>query len=128
MDADQFVPISTIAGFNQIKKLTLNLDYIVSVLRGWFHSLFCSIPHIYGVFFFSLDSPVVQVDEAGEKVRPMHNRCIVILREVPEHTPVEVCSIAPLKKFIFCKLTFLHPGVICSILMRFCSLSSVAGG
>lgn len=35
-------------------------------------------------------SPMVQVDEKGEKVRPNHKRCIIILREVPETTPVEV--------------------------------------
>jgi len=33
---------------------------------------------------------MVEVDEAGEKVRPNHKRCIIILREVPETTPVEV--------------------------------------
>lgn len=36
------------------------------------------------------ESPVVQVDETGEKVRPNHSRSIIILREVPETTPVEV--------------------------------------
>lgn len=35
-------------------------------------------------------SPMVQVDEKGEKVRPNHKRCIIILREVPETTPVAV--------------------------------------
>ena len=35
-------------------------------------------------------SPMLEVDEAGEKVRPNHKRCIIILREVPETTPVEV--------------------------------------
>lgn len=35
-------------------------------------------------------SPVVQVDETGVKVRPNHSRSIIILREVPETTPVEV--------------------------------------
>lgn len=33
---------------------------------------------------------MVQVDETGKKVRPNHSRCIIILREVPETTPVEV--------------------------------------
>lgn len=39
---------------------------------------------------FPSASPMVQVDEKGEKVRPNHKRCIIILREVPETTPVEV--------------------------------------
>lgn len=48
---------------------------------------------------------MVQVDETGKKVRPNHSRCIIILREVPETTPVEVkddsymlikyCSVTP---------------------------------
>lgn len=41
---------------------------------------------------------MVQVDEKGEKVRPNHKRCIIILREVPETTPVEVkptCAYTP---------------------------------
>lgn len=36
------------------------------------------------------------MDEKGEKVRPNQNRCIVILREVSESTPVEVSQ--PLQK------------------------------
>ena len=35
-------------------------------------------------------SPLVQVDEKAEKVRPNHQRCIVILREVPASTPLKV--------------------------------------
>jgi hypothetical protein len=34
MDQDQFVPISIIAGFNQIKKLTRDIDLVTQVLRG----------------------------------------------------------------------------------------------
>ncbi|XP_074489364.1 la-related protein 4 [Sebastes fasciatus] len=68
MDSDQFVPIWTIACMEDIKALTTDMDLILDVLRG---------------------SPMVQVDETGEKVRPNHSRCIIILREVPETTPVE---------------------------------------
>ncbi|KAM8863851.1 la ribonucleoprotein 4Aa isoform 2-T2 [Spinachia spinachia] len=68
MDSDQFVPIWTIASMEGIKVLTADMDLILDVLRS---------------------SPMVQVDEKGEKVRPNHKRCIIILREVPETTPVE---------------------------------------
>ncbi|KAK6321302.1 hypothetical protein J4Q44_G00082780 [Coregonus suidteri] len=68
MDSDQFIPIWTIASMEGIKFLTTDMDLILEVLRA---------------------SPVVQVDEMGEKVRPNHKRCIIILREVPETTPVE---------------------------------------
>ncbi|XP_053561505.1 la-related protein 4 [Bombina bombina] len=68
MDSDQFVPIWTIANMDGIKKLTADMDLIVEVLRS---------------------TPVVQVDEKGEKVRPNHKRCIIILREIPESTPLE---------------------------------------
>ncbi|XP_060914390.1 la ribonucleoprotein 4Aa isoform X1 [Labrus mixtus] len=68
MDSDQFVPIWTIASMEGIKALTTDMDLILDVLKS---------------------SPMVQVDEKGEKVRPNHKRCIIILREVPETTPVE---------------------------------------
>lgn len=68
MDSDQFVPIWTIACMEDIKSLTTDMDLILDVLKT---------------------SPLVQVDETGEKVRPNHSRCIIILREVPETTPVE---------------------------------------
>ncbi|KAL5005660.1 hypothetical protein ScPMuIL_016818 [Solemya velum] len=68
MDADQYVPMATVAKLSHIQQLTNNLNLIVEVLR---------------------ESQCVQVDEKGEKVRPNHNRCIVILREVPDNTPVK---------------------------------------
>ena len=34
MDADQFVPIKTVASFNQVKRITHNIDLIVDVLKG----------------------------------------------------------------------------------------------
>ncbi|XP_048866305.1 uncharacterized protein LOC125739843 isoform X2 [Brienomyrus brachyistius] len=68
MDSDQYVPIVTVANLEQVKKLSTDMELITNVLRSL---------------------PLVQVDEKGEKVRPNQNRCIVILREVPESTPVE---------------------------------------
>lgn len=68
MDNDQYVPIWTVANFNQVKKLSKDIRLITEVLR---------------------ESPNVQVDEEGLKVRPNHKRCIVILREIPENTPIE---------------------------------------
>ncbi|XP_012287477.1 la-related protein 4 isoform X2 [Orussus abietinus] len=68
MDNDQYVPIWTVANFNQVKKLTKDIKLITEVLR---------------------ESPNVQVDEEGQKVRPNHKRCIVILREIPDCTPLE---------------------------------------
>lgn len=68
MDSDQFVPIWTIACMEDIKCLTTDMALILDVLKA---------------------SPLVQVDETGEKVRPNHSRCIIILREVPETTPAE---------------------------------------
>ncbi|CAB3365114.1 Hypothetical predicted protein [Cloeon dipterum] len=68
MDNDQYVPIWTVANFNQVKKLTTDIKLITDVLR---------------------ESSIVQVDEEGLKVRPNHKRCIVILREVSESTPTE---------------------------------------
>lgn len=96
MDSDQYVPITTVAKFDQVKKLTRNMDLIVEVLRGKFLSFFFLLLFLFSLhltFFlicflnFSLASAAVQVDEAGLKVRPVNKRCVLILREIPDQTP-----------------------------------------
>eukprot|EP00123_Amoebidium_parasiticum_P016900 comp23630_c0_seq1/m.40274 comp23630_c0_seq1/g.40274 ORF comp23630_c0_seq1/g.40274 comp23630_c0_seq1/m.40274 type:complete len:747 (-) comp23630_c0_seq1:810-3050(-) len=74
MNADLYVPISTVASFKMVRSLTEDLELIVEVLKT---------------------SPLVQVDEAAEKVRPVASlkRTTLILREVPEATDDEVKQI-----------------------------------
>ncbi|XP_029634401.1 la-related protein 4 isoform X4 [Octopus sinensis] len=86
MDADQYVAISAVANFSQVQRLTNNHDLVVDVLR---------------------ECQNVQVDDKGEKVRPNHNRCIVILREIPASTPVQdvetLFSGSNCPKFVSCE-------------------------
>uniref|UniRef100_A0A3B5N0K7 La ribonucleoprotein 4B n=1 Tax=Xiphophorus couchianus TaxID=32473 RepID=A0A3B5N0K7_9TELE len=92
MDSDQYVPIVTVANLDHVKKLSTDVELIVDILRSL---------------------PLVQVDEKGEKVRPNQNRCIVILREVPESTSLSVClqyfhdlDWNNLPKFINCEFAY----------------------
>ncbi|VDI65130.1 la-related protein 4 [Mytilus galloprovincialis] len=68
MDADQYVPIATVAQLDQISQLTKDLELIIELIK---------------------ELPNVQVHEDGEKCRPNHNRCTVILREIPDDTPLD---------------------------------------
>ncbi|XP_078488861.1 uncharacterized protein LOC100185505 [Ciona intestinalis] len=68
MDSQQFVSILTIANFNAVKKLTLDINLVIEALKA---------------------SEYVQVDEKCEKVRPNQRRCMVILREIAQNTPQE---------------------------------------
>lgn len=68
MDGDSFVPIWTVANFNQIKKLTKDIELVKEVLR---------------------ESSQLQMNDLCDKVRANVRRCIVVLREIPETTPIE---------------------------------------
>jgi len=88
-DADFFVPISKITGLNQISRLTSDINLVTQILR---------------------ESPNMEVDAEGKKVRPNHTRySTVILGEIPEHTQVdelkELLSSPNCPKFVSCEMT-----------------------
>ncbi|XP_045598119.1 mucin-5AC isoform X5 [Procambarus clarkii] len=68
MDSDQYVPVFILANCSQFKNITKDHSIIVEALK---------------------ESPFVQLDEENNRVRPNYKRCIVILREIPESTPVD---------------------------------------
>ncbi|XP_045106976.1 LOW QUALITY PROTEIN: nascent polypeptide-associated complex subunit alpha, muscle-specific form-like [Portunus trituberculatus] len=68
MDSDQYVPVYILANCTQFKTITKDHSIIVEALK---------------------ESPFVQLDEERNRVRPNYKRCIVILREIPESTPIE---------------------------------------
>ncbi|CAB3992916.1 la-related CG11505 isoform X1 [Paramuricea clavata] len=68
MDSDQYVLIQIVANFNQMKKLTNDIELVKEAIK---------------------ESAYLQMDESLTKMRPNMKRCIVILREVPESTSVE---------------------------------------
>lgn len=134
MDNDQYVPIWTVANFNQVKKLTKDIKLITEVLRGKLFAISIRKEQIYKLclafnmliicllclqsiewYFYSLvccdnngsflESPNVQVDEEGQKVRPSHKRCIVILREIPDSTPLEEVKVIHFDTYEFTKFT-----------------------
>eukprot|EP01134_Creolimax_fragrantissima_P005391 CFRG5391T1 len=67
MNSEQYVAISTVANFKLVRSLTENVDLITSVLQS---------------------SEVVQLNDAGDRVRPVHSlkRTTLIIRDTPDNT------------------------------------------
>ena len=87
MDSEQYVPIATIASFEQVKKLTRDLSLVVRVLKGKAPLTLLPHPDPHPRLPSTPESPLVQVDEAEKRVRPVGDkRCVLILREIPETT------------------------------------------
>lgn len=56
MDSDQFVPIATVASFNQIKQLTTDMQLIVEVLKGIANCIVFVTVEAYFLCFLALDA------------------------------------------------------------------------
>jgi la-related protein 4 len=70
MDGDHFVPISVLANFNQVKRLSSDVNLIIEAVK---------------------ESNSLQLDPTNTKIRAIpEKRCILILREIPKETPKEV--------------------------------------
>lgn len=59
MDNDQYVPIWTVANFNQVKKLTKDIKLITEVLRGEFIAIIIradkqTVGYTYSLAFYML--------------------------------------------------------------------------
>lgn len=74
MDADLFVPISTVANFKRVREWTTDMNVIVKTLK---------------------ESNMVTVDESGTRVKPNISveRKTVILRDVPDSTEQEMMDL-----------------------------------
>lgn len=94
MDTENYVPISLIANFQRIKRLTNDLQFILDVLKG--QSTSSTFLYITSTI---LESPLVEVDIEEKKVRSSdtktsRKRCIIILRNVPfDATETEIFAL-----------------------------------
>jgi la-related protein 4 len=68
MDGDQYVPVAVIAGFNQVRRLTADLEVIMEAIKI---------------------SDALQLDETGHKVKAHSKRCVLLVRGIPQNTEEE---------------------------------------
>lgn len=45
------------------------------------------------LILYHLESPNLEIDDKGLKVRPVYKQCIVIIREIPKDTSIEVIKV-----------------------------------
>ena len=66
-----------------------HLSHKFCVVSKYYIFINCICTSVDIFFLFPIESPNVQVDAEGLKVRPNHTRCTVIIREIPDDTKVE---------------------------------------